>query len=155
MPQKRNIVLQPLSREHHFALLLGWKINEGLRLAVEIDRINRYLKWFSKAMLFKHFAEEETHLFPILGEQHPLVLQAKSEHKKMVELLSLDSLNSTQLAQFANILKDHIRFEERELYNEIQRVATVEMLASLENIITHTDFIDNIEDEFWVEKTKI
>jgi hemerythrin-like domain-containing protein len=85
-----------------------------------------------------------------------LIMQNSCQtQEKMVELLNLNPLNSTQLAQFANILKDHIRFEERELYNEIQHVATAEMLASLENIITHTDFIDNVEDEFWVAKTKI
>lgn len=67
MPEKRDRTLIPLSREHHFALLLCWKINEGIKLGVSADRISIYVKWFCDNYLLKHFKEEEDLLFPLLG----------------------------------------------------------------------------------------
>jgi len=34
-PIKRNEAIAELSRDHHFALLLVWKIREGLKKAVK------------------------------------------------------------------------------------------------------------------------
>jgi len=46
-------------------------------------------------------------------------------------------------------LVNHIRFEERILFGEIQKIATVEQLQSIE--FNHSDekFVDNLTDPFW------
>jgi hypothetical protein len=46
-------------------------------------------------------------------------------------------------------LIDHIRFEERILFGEIQKIATAEQLLSIE--FNHSDekFVDNLTDPFW------
>ena len=46
-------------------------------------------------------------------------------------------------------LEQHIRFEERVLFPEIQKVATEKQLALIENIHQQDDFIDKLDDEFW------
>jgi len=43
----------------------------------------------------------------------------------------------------------HIRFEERILFPEIQKIATEAQLLSIEKNHQSKDFIDNLEDEFW------
>jgi hypothetical protein len=45
-PLKRHAALQPLSREHHHGLLLGWKIRTGLSNGAPLERIKAYADWF-------------------------------------------------------------------------------------------------------------
>lgn len=40
-PIKRHPSLQPLSREHHYGLLLSWKIREGFKREVPPERIKK------------------------------------------------------------------------------------------------------------------
>ena len=54
-PLKRSKALQSLSREHHYGLLLCWKIRSGLKKAVDIERIKAYTDWFFKNSLSKFF----------------------------------------------------------------------------------------------------
>ena len=41
-PIRRNENLKWLSREHHFALLATWKINQGIKKGIDNDRIKKY-----------------------------------------------------------------------------------------------------------------
>lgn len=152
MPEKRSIALQPLSREHHFALLLVWKIEQGLKFNIELNRITKYVKWFSDKYLIPHFEEEEKIVFPLLEIKHSLVIQARNEHEKLMNLLKNEVLSSPQLIDFATLLKDHIRFEERILFNEIQDNANKNALENLKLNATNIVFQDNLSDEFWLKK---
>jgi len=38
-PIKRHVALQPVSREHHYGLLLSWKIRDSLLLPTEWKEI--------------------------------------------------------------------------------------------------------------------
>jgi hemerythrin-like domain-containing protein len=152
MVQKRNLSLQPLSREHHFALLLGFKINAGIRNNIERIRIEKYTKWFYENYLLKHFKEEEEILFPILGLENSLVKKAIEEHDGLKSMMKKNDLSIEELATFAENLKNHIRFEERELFNEIQHTASVEQLKMLEEKLIPVVFIENDEDAFWAHK---
>ena len=46
-------------------------------------------------------------------------------------------------------LKDHIRFEERILFNEIQDAATSQQLNLIEKNRPEEKFEDNLSDVFW------
>lgn len=59
MPAKRHLSIQNYSREHHFALLLCWKIKKGLANGVSPERIKRYTDWFYQNHLRPHFTAEE------------------------------------------------------------------------------------------------
>ena len=62
-PIKRHQALVSFSKEHHFGLLLVWKIRQGLANAVSAERISRYVLFFFNEDLKFHFREEEELLF--------------------------------------------------------------------------------------------
>ena len=64
---------------------------------------------------------------------------------------STDSDVAYTLRQIAFELEQHIRFEERDLFNEIQAAASPEQLEELKRLHTEEKFSENIEDMFWVE----
>ncbi|PNW29741.1 hemerythrin domain-containing protein [Formosa algae] len=148
-PLKRHKALQPLSREHHQGLLLSWKIRTGFKKKIQPERMKVYTDWFYKMHLVPHFSMEETHIFPLLGADHTLCQQAILEHKRLGSLFANQSNLDENLTEIANTLEQHIRFEERTLFPEIQKVATEAQMKQIENIHDETDFQDNISDEFW------
>jgi hemerythrin superfamily protein len=85
-PIKRHNALQPLSREHHNALLFCWKIREGIKRQVEPERIKQYVNWFWKTHLANHFQTEERYIFPILPAINDNIKQAISEHRTLQQL---------------------------------------------------------------------
>ncbi len=149
-PQKRVPALQPLSREHHQALLLCWKIKTGLAKGIPAERVYAYAAWFHTAHLLPHFEVEEKYLFPVLGMENKLVQQAIEEHRALAQLFCEPKGSIAILAQVQEHLEKHIRFEERVLFNEIQAAATQAQLAQLQEIHQGTPFVDNTTDAFWV-----
>lgn len=149
-PLKRHKALQPLSREHHHGLLLSWKLRSGFKKNIAIERMKTYADWFFNTHLLPHFEIEETHIFPFLGDENELVKRALTEHRRIKRLFTDTENVGKSLALIEEELEQHIRFEERVLFPEIQKIATETQLQHLETI-HHPDekFIDNLEDEFW------
>lgn len=150
-PIKRHDALKPLSREHHFGLLLCWKIRQGFKLNVESQRIKNYTKWFKVHYLEPHFKAEEQYVFPVLGNKHELVKRALAEHRRLKRLFDEEIDITKALNSIEEELDSHIRFEERVLFNEIQKIATLEQLAEIEKKHEGMAFSDNDwKDHFWV-----
>ena len=149
-PIKRSKELQGVSREHHHGLLLCWKIRTGFSKEISEDRIKKYADWFYTNHLVPHFELEENYMFPILGDDHELVKKALSQHKRLHRLFTETESLSKSLSLIEEELEQHIRFEERILFNEIQKVATEAQLEIISK--THDDekFIDNTDDPFWI-----
>jgi len=148
-PIQRNKYLKPLSREHHHGLLLCWKIKTGFSKGVATDRIKAYADWFYKFHLIPHFEAEEKYVFPILGNDNELIKQALEEHKLLSVLFSDTSDIKDSLKQIQTELEKHIRFEEKILFNEIQKAASPEQLKEFELHHTEEKFTENLNDEFW------
>lgn len=148
-PQKRHKALQPLSREHHFGLLLSWKIRSGFSKNIAPERIRIYANWFYENHLIPHFEMEETHIFPILEENHELIKKALADHKRIKQLFAETANDTKTLSKIEQELDQHIRFEERVLFPEIQNIATEEELLQIEKIHQTEAFEDKIDDEFW------
>ena len=149
MPIQRNKYLQPLSRDHHHGLLLCWKIRQGIKLNVEPERVKKYLDWFWISYLKPHFEIEEEYVFPILGKDNALVKQALSEHRRLKRLFeNKDDLSKT-ISLIEEELEKHIRFEERVLFNEIEKVASSEQLLQIEMDSSDKSFYENLSDPFW------
>ena len=149
-PIKRTEALKPISREHHHGLLLCWKIRQGLRQQVSVDRIKSYLDWFSKEYLDPHFFIEERYLFPVLGNEHVLVKRALAEHRRLKRLFNQRTEISKALWLIEEELDLHIRFEERVLFNEIQKIDTPDQLENLKkqhHPLSISD--DQWNDPFW------
>ena len=147
-PLKRHKALQPLSREHHHGLLLSWKIRAGFNKNIEAERMKVYADWFFENHLVPHFELEEQHIFTILDEDNELVKRALSEHRRIKRLFADEDVKSA-LSKIEEVLDQHIRFEERILFPEIQKSATEEQLEVIEKIHHETGFIDKLDDEFW------
>lgn len=148
-PIKRHQSLQQLSREHHFGLLFCWKLRQGIQLGVELDRMRRFAAWFWETNQVKHFEVEEKKLFPILGMDHPKVVRAMNEHRQIAGYFNKGFQNEKDIDELDTILTSHIRFEERDLFNEIQQIATPEALRALDEHDQH-QIADDWPDEFWV-----
>tara|TARA_R110002072_G_scaffold249501_3_gene408411 strand:- start:131 stop:592 length:462 start_codon:yes stop_codon:yes gene_type:complete len=149
-PQKRHKALQNLSREHHHGLLLSWKIRAGFSKNIEPKRIKVYADWFFETHLIPHFEMEEAHIFTILNEDSDLIKKALADHRRLKRLFTESDDEAKALSKIEEELDKHIRFEERVLFPEIQKVATEAQLALIEAIHQDDDFIDKLDDEFWL-----
>lgn len=148
-PIKRSEFLKPLSREHHHGLLFCWKIRAGIKKDVEVSRIKKYADWFYENYLIPHFEVEEKYVFPILGNENEFIKKAVSEHRSLKRLFESTTEFQKNIGLISEELIDHIRFEERILFGEIQKIATAEQLLSIE--FNHSDekYVDNLTDPFW------
>lgn len=148
-PIKRHEALQPWSRDHHHGLLLSWKIKKGFSLGIDPLRIKKYTNWFWSTQLQHHFITEEDYLFPILGSENPMVKQALEEHQKLKSLFESQENVSHTLSEIERLINDHIRFEERVLFQAIQEVATDAELELLKRVHSDAAVCEVWEDEFW------
>lgn len=148
-PIKRTEYLKHLSRDHHHGLLLCWKIKTGFSKGVASQRIKAYADWFYKVHLIPHFEAEEKYVFPVLGNDNKLIRQAVEEHRLLSGLFSDTSEIENSLKQIQTELEKHIRFEERVLFNEIEKVASPGQLKEFEQNLTEEKFTENLNDEFW------
>lgn len=146
---KRTEALKPLSREHHHSLLLCWKIKTGISKGVKFERMKKYTDWFFDEHIQSHFQEEEKYIFPVLGNDHPMVKKALSQHRRLERLFKDDKDPERSLSLIEEELEKHVRFEERKLFNAIQEVATREELQKIEDSHNAQDFEENVDDEFW------
>ncbi|HCR53623.1 MAG TPA: hemerythrin domain-containing protein [Cyclobacteriaceae bacterium] len=149
-PIKRHKALQPLSRDHHHGLLLSWKIRQGIKKGIDATRMMAYARWFWDTQLKQHFEAEEKHIFPILSDTNTMVKKAISDHRRIARLLtSTDEDKKRALSLIEEELDNHIRFEERELFNVIQETATAKQLQLIEQIHSDGSHQSEWEDEFW------
>lgn len=148
-PIKRNKYLQSLSRDHHHGLLLCWKIRSGFSKGIEVQRIKRYTDWFFVHHLLPHFVIEEEQVFPILGHNHEFIKRGLMEHRRLKRLFCQTDELEKSLSRIEEELANHIRFEERTLFNEIQNVASEGQLMNVQRAHKYEFFTDNVEDPFW------
>ncbi len=119
---KRDPRLRSLSSDHHRALVMARKMDRVSR-ADEIDlAVLDEIMSFCRDELEPHFTREEEFLLPALEKhgEHKLVEQTLSEHAQMMELATrLEQKDALQ--QFAQLLKEHVRFEELNLFETSQQ----------------------------------
>ncbi|KEO75799.1 hemerythrin domain-containing protein [Anditalea andensis] len=157
MPLKRHTALIPLSQDHHGALLLVWKIRQGLKSGIERNRLIGYIKYFAESYLEPHFQIEEGLVFSYLGKNDSMRIQAEFEHQLLRTQIS--NINqqvpseNLDIKKFSDTLESHIRFEERKLFQHMQAELMDKDLAEMEKAIkkVHFKFQEIWDDEFWVE----
>jgi iron-sulfur cluster repair protein YtfE (RIC family) len=160
-PIKRSKELVPLSKDHHDALLLCWKIRQGLKNKIVTERIAAYVLCFFENDLMSHFCQEEELVFNLLPARDTMKLEALKQHDALNRIyMSLKNQTGTKseeelLHQFEQELNDHIRFEERELFPYIEKNADPILFKESGKQIEelhqrHECFV--WEDEFWTTK---
>jgi hemerythrin-like domain-containing protein len=98
-----------------------------------------------------HIEMEEKYIFPVLGMDHKMVKKALADHRRINRLLQdqndmLKSMNSIE-----ELLEQHIRFEDRMLFPEIEKIATpdqshvIDYAKSMYSIYKEKEWID----KFW------
>jgi hemerythrin-like domain-containing protein len=140
---KRHPGLAELSREHHQELVLARSLKRAAGAAPQerLTAAASYVEQFFGPTA-AHFRREEEVVFPVYvrhAGQTALVDRILREHMELhglaLELrahVAAGEVPSETLAALGSLLYDHVRLEERELFEEIQRVvpdAELEALA--------------------------
>ncbi|MEI9973671.1 MAG: hemerythrin domain-containing protein [Ignavibacteriota bacterium] len=128
----RDASLIPLSHQHHNGLSLCVMTRRSLAKDSSTGNIARLAQRAVdryEVELVNHFEIEEQVLFPLCGTM-PLVEALVAEHRAIEELVA--QLRGTPTAeileQFCQLLSTHIRREESELFEEIQRTLPRDVL---------------------------
>ena len=134
----RDPSLVPLSRQHQHALALCVRIQRALRtgsvdLALWQSEIQQH---FSDEIRF-HFAAEEQVLFPVarrFAELAALADELATDHARLRVYFANSEqggMDHQELEAFASALSTHIRKEERQLFEGLQRRLRPEELTAL------------------------
>jgi len=128
---KRHPSLISLSREHHHGLALALRLRQGDKALLNDgwthDRREqaKRVEDFYRAELFHHFIAEEKALFPSMRRQVPvsssLIDRLVLQHREIEEIVSRVGVAATHdlatlLVRLGEVLEQHIRAEERELF---------------------------------------
>ena len=129
---KRHPHLQPLSDDHHGALVLARRIARAAKQDPERPALTQTWEDLQRRFareLEPHFRVEEDRLFPQLeaSGESALAGRARADHKRLRELARSEP-NPIVAAQFAELLQRHVRFEERELFPRAERLLPLSAL---------------------------
>ena len=151
---KRNSNIIQLSRDHHYGLLFCWKIRRGLTNAISLERIRPYVHYFWQHNLEEHFSEEESLLFRNMRD--PLCLRALEEHRNIKGLVWAIMGNGAWIRSnytgLADLVEQHIRFEERQVFPYLEQRLTREQLSLVGAQLSRLHALpadDLYEDAFW------
>ncbi len=143
---KRHKSLIPLSRDHKSGLLVAQliKLNapEYRGLPTKTVEKAEYAIQKYETELVPHFTNEEEILFPFIKKQiselDSLIVEIFNEHQKihfLFDELKKRKNNLELLNELGNLLENHIRKEERILFEKIQTLIPPETLELLRNKI--------------------
>jgi iron-sulfur cluster repair protein YtfE (RIC family) len=128
----RDPCLIPLSHQHHNGLALCVMTRRSLAAdgsPGNVAKLARRATDRYELELANHFEIEEQVLFPACGEM-PLIALLVAEHRAMEgQIAQLRAApTGALLEQFCALLSSHIRREENQLFEEIQRILPREAL---------------------------
>jgi len=133
---KRCPELQDLSREHHTALQLALRLKRAVASGDDAqveEGCERTRRVFDRE-LWPHFREEEERLLPALEAAggNAVVARTLIEHRALQRLVrEMDMPDPDVLQRFAELITEHVRFEERELFPAAEDLLGRETLARL------------------------
>jgi hemerythrin-like domain-containing protein len=136
MLRDKNLV--PLSHQHQRALALCVRLDRALQAGEVVPEpwLAEIQQIFEQEILV-HFAAEEDELFPAasdFAELLPIVKELVVEHVVLRDLYAqaaARTLDSAGLRTFADSLSAHIRKEERQLFEGLQKCLNQDKMAAL------------------------
>jgi hemerythrin-like domain-containing protein len=128
----RDPSLIPLSHQHHNGLALGVLTRRSLAADSSPENVARQAQRIVaryELELANHFEIEEQVLFPACGPL-PIIPELVAEHRAMEAMIAqLRAAPSMErIEAFCDLLARHIRREENELFEQIQRDLSREVL---------------------------
>jgi hemerythrin-like domain-containing protein len=134
MLRDRNLV--PLSRQHQHALALCVRIDRAMPIAdADSSAWQTEIEQIFQGEISIHFAAEELVLFPAarkFAELIPLVEELLADHFALRESFAqaeARTMSAAKLAAFGQRMSNHIRLEERQLFERMQELMNQEELA--------------------------
>ena len=141
----RHEALAPFSRDHHIGLVQARKLvrASGGEAQERCRAIAEFIvAWRTEILV--HFQDEERLLLSLMSDADRQRMVA--EHRQLVELVTeLDgqqrhvSPDRELLAEIGTLLNQHIRWEERDLFNNIQNRIDEDTLAGLQASTTEIE----------------
>jgi hemerythrin-like domain-containing protein len=137
MLRDQNLI--PLSHQHQHALALCVRIDRAIQADdADLEVWQPEIQQIYEQEVANHFAAEEKELFPaaqrISFELSTLVAELSSEHTSLRGLFALAAarkMSANDLQNFAEKLSAHIRKEERQLFQAMQKMMPPEELTRL------------------------
>lgn len=134
----RDKSLIPLSHQHQRALALCVRIDRAQPIpTADLEAWQAEIAQHFAQEIKTHFAAEESVLFPAARQFHeliPLVKELVTDHASLRESFSQAEtrrMSADGLRDFAEQLANHIRKEERQLFERLQQLMTSQELAAL------------------------
>jgi hemerythrin-like domain-containing protein len=134
----RDTNLVPLSRQHQHALALCVRIDRASPVAnSDLAAWQAEIAEHFRAEIRTHFAAEEQVVFPAVrtfSELNLLIEDLLSDHtwlRARFAAAEARKLSAQELATFGRRLSDHIRKEERQLFERLQELLPKDELAVL------------------------
>jgi hemerythrin-like domain-containing protein len=135
---QRDQALIPLSQQHHDALALCVYIERAERSGhLDLVHWNREIAAAWQAEIRWHFQSEEEVVFPVaqpVESLRPLVAELLDEHARMRAWFASaenSALTAADLLHFRQLLSGHVRKEERQLFEDMQRLIPADDLAAM------------------------
>ena len=143
---KRHESLMQLSREHHDGLIAAQLLKKGAAnykgMPSGFEGKLKYIVNFFYEHLIPHFKDEEEKLFPIIinkeTEIDKLVDELLLEHKeieKHIKTVEEKKHSEETLNELGMLLDNHIRKEERQLFELIQEKFNEEELEKIKKVL--------------------
>lgn len=153
---KRNKNILYISRDHHYGLMFCWKLRQGVKRKVDQARMRNYVAYFWENYFQPHFQEESQFLLSKVND--PMSHEAHRQHLSIQALISEIIAGSGKaqpetLKELANLVNQHIRFEEKELFPHLEQSLNTETLKSIGAALDElhsSRFKDDYPDNFWL-----
>jgi hemerythrin-like domain-containing protein len=136
MLRDKNLI--PLSHQHQHALALCVRLDRAMKAGeVDLEAWQSEIQQIFEQEIAIHFAAEEKELFPAaarVAELRPQVGELLAEHAALREFFAAAAartLDADRLKNLGERLSSHIRKEERQLFEEMQRRMSAPELAAL------------------------
>ncbi|MEO6905272.1 MAG: hemerythrin domain-containing protein [Ginsengibacter sp.] len=157
-PIKRNENLVKLSKDHHASLLFCWKLRQGIKYHVEIERLLNYVQYFWLHHFSTHFKEEEEFLFKPFKDE--LAQKAMDDHQKIKNFIDQVSFSEKKyeediLLELAEMVDQHVRYEERILFPHLEGKLSDEQLKTIGKLISKEPLMDSYGDDFWTKSSSL
>ena len=134
----RDPSLIPLSRQHQHALALCVRLDRALEAGgadLAAWQVEMHQHYTSEIQF--HFLAEENVLFPAARafiELVPLVEELSGDHRRLREFLvhaEQGTMDEADLRKFVELLSEHIRKEERQLFEGMQQRMDAEQRSAI------------------------
>lgn len=136
MLRDKNLI--PLSRQHQHALALCVRIDTALQADdADLDSWQAEIEQIVEEEISLHFAAEEKDVFPVaerFADLRALTASLRDEHQVLRTEFAKAcqrAFDRDELGKFSKLLSQHIRKEERQLFEGMQQKMTAQELRAL------------------------